>query len=96
MQIQILRRTCDNPRCPHESDIDLTVPALKPEAEKALGNWIILTKEHVLVSGQPPQPLTKQACCDGCAVEILRSKGLDIPKLPIPHGPQEVAKPLPN
>ena len=79
MQIQILRRSCDNPRC--DTKIDLNVPALHPNQEAALPNWIILTKEHVLASGQPPQPLTKQGCCSSCAVEIIRSGGLEIPKV---------------
>jgi hypothetical protein len=98
MQIQILRRTCDNPRCPHNSSIDLTVPSLKPDMESALSNWVILTKEHVLQSGQAPQGLTKQGCCAGCAMEIIRNGLLELPKLPsVPlTDPRKKAESAPN
>lgn len=82
MQIQILRRNCDNPRC--GTAIDLHVPGLRPTEEAELGKWIILTKEHVLATGQQPQPITKQACSSSCATEIIRNNGLDLPKLEIP------------
>lgn len=80
MQTQILRRVCDSPKC--DNSIDLPVENLRPEHERALGSWIVLTKEHILVSGQPPQPMTKLGCSATCAVEIIKAGGLDLPKLP--------------
>lgn len=81
MQTQILRRVCDSPRC--DVSIDLPVGNLRPEHERALGAWIVLTKEHILVSGQPPQPLTKLACSSSCAVEVIKNGGLELPKIPV-------------
>jgi hypothetical protein len=81
MQIQILRRKCDNPRC--DTGLDLPVGNLTPMLELDLGNWIILTKEHVLQTGQQPQPMTKMGCCSSCAIEIIKNSLLDMPKVPL-------------
>jgi len=48
--------------------------------EAELARWVILTKEHTLVSGEQPQPLTKQGCCATCAVEIVKNGLLELPK----------------
>lgn len=80
MQTQILRRICDNPRC--DTKIELPVGNLTPMHETELANWIVLTKEHTLVSGQQPQPLIKLACCSICGIEIIKNGLLDIPKKP--------------
>lgn len=80
MQTQILRRSCDSPKC--DTEIDLPFGNLRPEHEAALSGWIVMTKEHVLVSGQAPQPLTKLACCSTCAIEVIKNGGLELPKLP--------------
>ena len=81
MQIQILRRSCDNPKC--DVSVDLKPGHLTPMQEAEMSNWIVLTKEHVLNSGENPTPLGKIACCATCAVEIIRNGLLDLPKRPI-------------
>ena len=49
MQLQIIRRICDNPTCGQREDFD--GQHLRPEAEAALSAWVMLSKEHVLQSG---------------------------------------------
>ena len=78
MQFQIIRRLCDNPSCGQKEDFDGN--NLRPDAEAKLSCWVLLSKEHVLQSGQPPQPLSKHGCCASCAVEIIRQALLDLPK----------------
>lgn len=78
MQIQILRRSCDNPRC--DRKIDLPVGGLTPMMEAELSNWVVMTKEHVLHTGEQPQALSKMGCCASCAVEIVKNNLLDMPK----------------
>lgn len=78
MQVQIVRRSCDNPKC--HSEVDLKPGHLTPMQEVEMSNWIVLTKEHVLVTGENPQPLGKIACSATCAVEIIRNGLLDVPK----------------
>jgi hypothetical protein len=78
MQTQILRRVCDNPRC--QKMVDLPVGHMRPTDEAELGSWIVLTKEHILVSGDQPQAIAKMGCCGTCAVEIVRNGQLDLPK----------------
>ena len=78
MQLQIIRRICDNPTCGQREDFDGN--HLTPQAEAALSAWVMLSKEHVLRSGEPPQPLAKHGCCASCANEIIRQGLLDLPK----------------
>lgn len=78
MQLQIIRRICDNPSCGQREDFDAA--HLKPQDEMRLAAWIMLTKEHVLLSGEPPKPLAKHGCCASCAAEIIRQGLLEIPK----------------
>lgn len=75
MQIQIIRRVCDNPSCGQREDFD--PQHLKPEAELRLAAWVMLTKEHSI--GGQIQPLAKHGCCASCAAEILRNGLLEIP-----------------
>jgi hypothetical protein len=53
MQTQILRRCCDNPKC--DKEIDLPVGNLTPMLELELSNWIVVSKEHVLNTGDYPR-----------------------------------------
>jgi len=78
MQIQIIRRICDNPTCGNKEDFDGN--NLRPEAEARLSAWVLLSKEHVLRSGEAPQPIAKHGCCASCANEILRQGLLELPK----------------
>lgn len=84
MQTQILRRVCDSPKC--DNSFDATVGnygvEFNPNQERELPNWIVLTKEHILVSGQPPQAMTKVACSSRCAIEVINNGVLELPKLP--------------
>jgi len=82
MQLQIIRRLCDNPSCGQKEDFDGN--NLKPEAEAKLACWVMLTKEHSI--GGQIQPLAKHGCCASCAVEIIRQGLLDLPK---PKKPSE-------
>lgn len=77
MLVQIYRRICDNPKC--DSKTDFEIP-LRPDKEHEISNWVVMTKEYVLHTGEQPQALTKIACSGSCAVEILRNNLLDLPK----------------
>lgn len=57
---------------------------LTPSHEAELSNWIVMTKEHTLRTGEAPQPLTKMACRASCAVEILKDGLLEVPSNKIP------------
>lgn len=81
MQLQIIRRICDNPTCGRKEDFDGA--NLRPEAEAALSCWISLQKEHAI--GGQIQPLGKHGCCASCASEIIRQGLLDLPKPQMPN-----------
>lgn len=87
MQTQILRRVCDNPKC--NTKVDLVPHRMTPMMEAELGAWIVLTKEHVLQTGQEPQAMTKMACRSTCAIEIIKNNLLDVPKITLPPIPTE-------
>ncbi len=82
MQRQFLKRTCDNPKC--GKVFSFPMDRLTPDEEAEMSAWIYVTKEHVPVSGQPPQPLTRHGCCSSCAVEIIRNGMLEMPTNKIP------------
>lgn len=90
MQTQFIKRVCDNPKCGKETIIPLG-RGLKPGEEAELAAWVILTKEHALVSGEAPQPLTLQGCCYSCGVEILRNQMLELPSKYSIHQPSKEA-----